>query len=40
MNQKQLKHEIYKLVKSSKKFHELMLDIYSTFEKDNEFDIY
>ena len=40
MNQKQLKHEIYKLVKSSKKFHELMLDIYSTFEKNNEFDIY
>ena len=33
MCQKQLEYEIYKLVKSSKKFHELMLDIYSTFEK-------
>ena len=38
MNQKKLKYELYKPFKSSKKFHKLMLDNYSLFEKNNKID--
>ena len=40
MYQKEFEYEIYKLFKSSKKFHELMLNINSNLEKTNEIDIY
>ena len=40
MYKKEFEYEIYKLLKSSKTFHELMLYIYSTLEKANEIDIY
>ena len=36
MYKKEFEYKIYKLLNCSKKFHELMLNIYSNLEKTNE----